>query len=659
MCGIAGVARAGSGGGVESETLLRMAAALRHRGPDGHGIFVGSRVGLAHTRLRIIDVASGAQPLANEDGRIVVTFNGEIFNYVELRRDLIALGHVFRTRSDTEVLVHGYEQWGVELLHRLNGQFAFAIYDARDQSLFLARDRFGIRPLYFALQHGDLWFASEAKALFASGQVDAAPDLAGLDEVFTFWAARAPRTVFRGVAQLEPGTFGVWRNGDLRLDRYYALDFAESAAEDCDAVDRLDALMRDSVALQLRADVPVGGYLSGGLDSSITCALAASASPHRLRTFSVTFDNATFDESGFQQLVATDVGGAHANQRIAHTEIGAVFPSVVFHAETPVVRTAPAPMYLLSRLTRDSGIKVVLSGEGADELFLGYDLFKETVVRRFCLRQPDSKIRPRLFDRLYPYLQQEGQRGGEMWRQFFLTAGPTDDPLFSHLPRFTLTSRIKDAYSDDMRAELRDTDVMEQLRCSLPRPFAGWSPLAQAAYLEMTTLLSGYLLSSQGERMGMAHSVEGRFPFLDHRLFEFAAALPSGSKLRGLREKDILRRFAANVLRPEVANRVKQPYRAPDAPAFFHTAEPDYVDAMLGEEYIRRVGLFDCRAIAGLVRRCRAGRATGFRENQALVAVLSTQLWHQQYVANAMEVAPLPLQTADVILREEQLVLSN
>lgn len=658
MCGIAGVALAASPG-IDGETLLRMAAALRHRGPDGHGIFIGSRVGLAHTRLRIIDISSGAQPLTNEDGRVVVTFNGEIFNYVELRRELTALGHVFRTRSDTEVLVHGYEHWGVGLLHRLNGQFAFAIYDARDQSLFVARDRFGIRPLYYALQNGDLWFASEAKALFASGHVVAAPDLAGLDEVFTFWAARAPRTVFRGINQLEPGTFGVWRNGALRLERYYGFDYAESATEDAGALDRLDGLMRDSVALQLRADVPVGGYLSGGLDSSITCALAASASSRQLRTFSVAFDNPAFDESGFQRVVATDIGSAHAIQRIAQGEIGEVFPSVISHTETPIVRTAPAPMYLLSRLTRDSNIKVVLSGEGADELFLGYDLFKETVVRHFCLRQPDSKIRPRLFDRLYPYLHGDGPRGGELWRQFFLTAGAASDPLFSHLPRFNLTSRIKDAYSADVRAALLGTDVVEELRSNLPRAFGGWSALARAAYLEMTTLLSGYLLSSQGERMSMAHSVEGRFPFLDHRLFEFAAALPSRSKLRGLHEKDILRRFAANVIRPDVASRVKQPYRAPDAAAFFDEREPDYVEAMLGEDHVDRAGLFDYKAVAGLVRRCRAGRVTGFRENQALVAILSTQLWYEQFMARTVEVTPLPLHTADVILREEQHALAN
>lgn len=651
MCGIAGIARR-EARGVDRTILLRMVAALRHRGPDGYGVFTGPRVGLAHARLSIIDVRGGAQPLTNEDGRIAITFNGEIFNYIELRKELEDAGHSFRTRSDTEVLVHGYEQWGPGLLARLNGQYAFAIYDARDQSVFLARDRFGIRPLFYSLLNGDLWFASEAKALFASGEVDAIPDLAGLDEVFTFWSARAPRTVFRGVHQLEPGTCAVWRAGSLRVSRYYQLQYPEAAEEPVDALERLDTLMRGGLALQMRADVPVGGYLSGGLDSSITCALAAGLSPFALRTFSVAFDDPRFDESAFQRLVAADLASEHSVQLITQHEIGEVFPEVIWHAETPVVRTAPAPMYLLSRLTASQGIKVVLTGEGADEVFLGYDLFKETIVRQFCLRQPNSTWRPRLFDRLYPYLLQNGQGGGEMWRRFFIESGPVDDPLFSHLPRFGLTSRIKDAYSGATRASLSGTDVVAELRDALPPEFPGWSALNKAAYLEMTTLLSGYLLSSQGERMGMAHSVEGRFPFLDHRLFEFAAGLPTRSKLRGLREKDVLRRWAAPILPQSVTDRGKQPYRAPDVPAFFHAAQPAYVEEMLGDAAVSHAGLFDVRAVSGLVRRCKAGRATGFRENQALVAILSTQLWHQRFFEQPILFAPLPLDGADIVLQE-------
>lgn len=650
MCGIAGVAQR-EPRGVSPDTLRRMVAALHHRGPDGHGFFTGRRVGLAHTRLGIIDLEGGAQPLTNEDGSIVVVYNGEVYNYVELRRELVMRGHRFRTQSDTEVLVHGWEEWGEAVLDRLNGQFALALYDRRRERLFLARDRFGICPLFYAFTAaGDLVFGSEVKALLATGEVEAVPDLEGLDEVFTFWAARAPRTPFRGIAQLEPGNFAVWEDGTLRVRRYYALDFPGADIEPADAIERLDHLMRTGVELRMRADVPVGGYLSGGLDSSITCALAAERTPYPLRTFAVTFDDPALDESAYQLRLAGELRSIHSVEHIRTGDIARVFPAVVRHTETPLVRTAPAPLYLLSKLTRERGIKVVLTGEGSDELFLGYDLFKETAVRRFCLRQPGSAWRPRLFDRLYPYLG-PGTRG-EPWRRFFLDAGGEDDPLFSHLPRFLLTSRIKEFYSAEMKAALAGFDAMEELRQSLPGKFGRWSPLHRAAYLEMTTLLSSYLISSQGERMAMAHGVEGRFPFLDHRLFEFAAALPASSKLRVLREKDILRRWADDVVPRELARRPKQPYRAPDVPAFFQGGEPEYVTELLSPEALERVGIFDPTIVAGLLRRCRAGRATGFRESQALVAILSTQLWHREFMEGDVGAAR-PASHRDVHLTED------
>src|SRR5436189_1886093 len=632
MCGLAGVARQRPRG-VSAELLERMAAAIRHRGPDGFGLHADDRSGLAHVRLSVIDVAGGAQPMANEDGDVRVIYNGEIYNYLELRHELQLRGHVFRTRSDTEVLVHGYEQWGEGLLERLNGQFAFALHDRRTASLFLARDRFGILPLYYAERGGDLYFASEIKALLASGEVERALDPAGLDEVFTFWAARPPRTPFRGIRALEPGCWARWREGTLSIRRYYALDYSGAAAEPAEALKALDELLHSGGRLRMGADVPVGGYLSGGLDSSIVCALAAQASPYDLRTFSVTFDDPQLDESVFQQAVAGQLRSRHVVQRIGAGDIARVFPEVVRHAETPLLRTAPAPLYLLSRLTREHGIKVVLTGEGSDEVFLGYDLFKETAVRLFCLRQPGSRVRPRLLDRLYPYLNARGRRGA-FWHRFFLEAGPPDDPLFSHLPRFRLTAHVKQFYSADVRAALAGTDSLEELRAGLPAEFPGWSALNRAAYLEMVTLLSPYLLSSQGDRMSLAHGVEGRFPFLDHRLFEFAARLPTRSKLRGLREKDILRRWARDVVPPAVVERPKQPYRAPDIPAFFTPEMVWYARELLDEPALARTGLFDARSVAGLVRRCRevGGDTVGFRENQAFVAILSTQLWYHQFM---------------------------
>lgn len=653
MCGIAGIARRFPTG-IASETLGRMAAAIRHRGPDGYGFYLGQRVGLAHVRLSIVDVEGGSQPIANEDGQIVVTYNGEIYNHPELRAELKARGHIFRTRCDTEILVHGYEEWGVDMLHRLNGQFAFAIYDRNRETVFVARDRFGVRPLFYAQRGGDFYFGSEIKAILATGEVDAALDPRGLDEVLTFWGARPPRTPFSGIASLEAGSYGIWKDGALWLRPYYELDFPEASEEPADAIEELDELMLRSVGMRLRADVPVGAYVSGGLDSSITASLAASGSPHTVRSFSITFDDPQFDESQYQLEVAKNLGTLHAAAAIGKQTIADSFPEVLWHAETPLLRTAPVPMYHLAKLARESGIKVVLTGEGADELFLGYDLFKEVSVRRFCLRRPESTGRQKLFDRLYPYLGQQGR--GEFWQRFFLDAAKPDDPLFSHLPRFLTGSRVKDFYTSEFKTSLAGIDVIGELRGSLPARFFGWSSLNQAAYLEMTTLLSTYLLSSQGDRMSMAHGVEGRFPFLDHKLFEFAAALPTGSRLRGLREKEVLRRWADRILPPRLSRRGKQPYRAPDVSSFFGAHTPEWVLDQLGPEALNAVGVFSPAAVGGLVRRCKAGLATGFRENQALMGILSTQLWHHQFVERSVSVAPLPLRNASVVLTEDPVV---
>ena len=642
MCGIAGIARR-EAAGVAPTTLARMGAAIRHRGPDAATVWNDAHVGLAHVRLSIIDLATGDQPMFNEDGSKVIVFNGEIYNYLELREELVARGHRFTTHSDTEVLVHGWEEWGPRMFERLNGMWAFALWDRRERTLVLSRDRFGKRPLFYAEPAaGTLVFGSEVKAIFASGEVPAAPSLEGLDEVFTLWAARAPRTVFEGVWQVMPGGYALWKDGRLTHHTYWAPSYDEAATEAPDTLERLDATLKESVRLRMRADVPVGGYLSGGLDSSITCALARRLTPHALRTFSITFADPQFDESATQLVVAKEVGSEHHVAHIARGEIAEVFPEVVRHAETPLVRTAPAPMYLLSKLARDHDIKVVLSGEGSDEVFLGYDLFKETKVRLFCLRQPQSQARPRLFDRLYPYLGDGRSRGGEMWRKFFLSAGGPEDPLFSHLPRFLLTSRIREFYSPEARLALGGSDTLERLRQSLPAEFAGWSPLNRAAYLEITTLLSGYLLSSQGDRMAMAHGVELRSPFLDVQLAEFAAGLPTGSKLAGLREKDVLKRWAKSVIPADVVQRGKQPYRAPDIPAFFAEGAPEWVEELLTPDALRRSGLFEPAAVDGLVRRCRSGRATGFAENQALVAILSTQLWHQSFFGAGSYAAAAP-----------------
>jgi asparagine synthase (glutamine-hydrolysing) len=634
VCGIAGILHADPARRVDESTLRRMAGAIRHRGPDGYGIASGGGAGLVSTRLAIFDIPSGWQPMQGAHRDTVMVYNGEVFNHYELRAELEAQGERFRTTSDTEILLRLLDRDGPEALHRCNGQWGIAHLDRPSRTLTLMRDRFGVRPLHYAsLPDGGIVFSSEVKGILASGLVDATPDLEGIDEVFTFWAARPPRCAFKGIRLLPPGHLLVWRDGEIVEQRpwwepRYAVGAPAPPAEE------LGELLRDSVRLRLRADVPVGCYLSGGLDSSLTTALAVEQTDHQLRTFSLAFRDPLFDESSFQRQVAEELGTRHHVIEIGPEEITDAFQDVMRHLETPVIRSAGVPLYLLARSTREQGITVVATGEGADELYWGYDLFKEAKVRAFCARDPDAAWRASLFDRMYPYFAATGGRRGESWRRFFLDAGPASDPLFSHQTRIAATSGVKSLYSGDTRAALAGVDPLERLRDELPEEFGRMSVLERAAYLELTTLLGNHLLAAQADRVGMAHGIEGRFPFLDHRVFENSVSTRPQDKLAGLHEKIAVRRVAAEVVPPMVAQRPKQPYRAPEAAAFF-AHEPEWVTERLSAEAVRAVGIYDERAVAGLVRRCRAGRATGFRENMALMGVLSTQVWHDTFVGGA------------------------
>ena len=638
MCGIAGIVRADAAEPVAEPALRRMAAALRHRGPDGWGMARAAGAGLVSTRLAIFDVPGGWQPMRGPRGTLLV-YNGEVYNHPELRAEL---GGAFATTSDTEVVHRLLERDGLDALARLNGQFAFAWWEPHARRLTLVRDRFGVRPLHWAgLPGGGIAFASEAKALFASGEASAAPDLAGIDEVFTTWGARAPRTAFAGVAQLPPGGLLVWEDGAIAAQRtWWAPGY--DPADGAPTPDDLSALLADAVRLRLRADVPVGTYLSGGLDSSLIAALAQRASDHELRTFSVAFHDARYDERAFQQQVAQALGTRHHVVEVGPREIADGFRAVVAHAETPLIRTAPIPLYLRAQATRAHGHTVVATGEGADELFWGYDLFKETALRELHARDPARA--ETLLDALYPYLDVPAERRGPAWKRFFFEAGASDDPLFSHQPRIAATGIVRAFYRPEVQRVLdgmNGEDPLARLRAELPPAFARWSALERAAYLELTTLLAPNLLSSQGDRVAMAHGVEGRFPFLDHRVFMHSVALPPERKLGPrLREKAELRALAQRLLPRAVVERPKQPYRAPAVVPFFGDHAPGWVAERLEARALEQVGIFDPQRVEGLLRRCRAGKATGFREGMALVGILSTQVWHERFCARAGAAGP-------------------
>lgn len=641
MCGIAGIHRLTHGRPPQPQELQRMIAALHHRGPDGTGIEAHASVGLAHARLSIIDLEGGAQPIANEDGAVRVVFNGEIFNYLELRDELVQRGHVFRTHSDTEVLVHLYEEHGDELVQHLNGQFAFALWDERRQRLLLARDRVGIRPLFYTEAAGRLLFASEVKALFTLPEVQRRIDPRKLAEVFSYWAPLEGGTVFQGVQALPPGHRMVVEGGRLHVERYWDWSFPESIGasrkeEDC--AEELRALLLDAVRLQLRADVPVGAYLSGGLDSSIVAALIRRESDTPLRTFSITFEDAEFDEAEHQQEMVRHLGTDHTALRVSKQDIAREFGRTVWHAESAIVRTAPTPLMLLAEQVRQAGFKVVLTGEGADEVFGGYDLFKEAKIRRFMARQPQSAWRGRILEKLYPYLAHSPASTRAFTQRFFSEGlEHLNQPWFAHATRIASTRRVLQFLRPEVAEQIAAADAHQALAATLPADIARWIPMGRDQYVEAHTLLSGYLLSSQGDRVAMAHSVEGRVPFLDHRVIEFANRLPPQFKLRGLTEKYLLKQAVRRDLPQSIRTRTKQPYRSPDSASFFTDGRPnDEVTDLLSPHSIDAAGLFDADAVQRLVRKCAAGRAIGFPDNMAFVGVLSTMHLHRQFVQPAV-----------------------
>jgi asparagine synthase (glutamine-hydrolysing) len=626
------------------DILRSMVGAIRHRGPDEYGVYRDERAGLVHARLSIIDLQSGQQPMASEDESLWIVYNGEIFNYLELREELEKQGHRFRTRSDTEVIIHAYEAWGARCFARFNGQWALAIWDSASHRLVLSRDRVGVRPLFVREHQGKVWFASEVKAMFADPSVPREIDPRGLDQTFTYWSSVAPVSMFKGIEELRPGSVRIYGGDGSRHDElFWQPDFNPSSMplKLPEATEVLrEKLTRATELRMLRSDVPVGSYLSGGLDSSLIAWMGRKAKQGEFRTFSLRFEDAEYDETEFQREMAATIDSSHQELVVKRSDIARVFPEVVRHAERPLLRTAAAPMFLLSGLVRNAGIKAVLTGEGADEMLAGYDLFREAMIRRFWSRQPGSRSRPTLFDRLYPYLARGPQQAKgmalEFWRQGL---DRTDQPGFSHEPRWRTTSLLKKFFSEDVRSALR-ADPSPDVLDALPPEYHRWEPLAQAQYLEIVTLLSGYLISSQGDRMLMGHSVEGRFPFLDADVMDFCNSLPPRYKLAGLNEKHILKRVAMGVIPDRIAKRQKQAYRAPDAISFVASDAPGYVAEMLSEGALGKSGIFDVRAVRGLYSKCldrgQKGRDENVfsnADNMGFVGVLSTQLLFSQFVS--------------------------
>ncbi|HSH74647.1 MAG TPA: asparagine synthase-related protein, partial [Longimicrobiales bacterium] len=455
----------------------------------------------------------------------------------------------------------------------------------------------------------------------------------------------APRTVFESVRELPPGHRLVLDERGVTVDSYwtwtYPLDGSYAEGPERELAEELRALLSDATRIRLRADVPVGAYLSGGLDSSALVTLMHEHEEAQIRTFSIGFESEEFDESEHQRLLIEHLGVCHARAQCDNAAIGEALFDTIRHTEMPILRTAPVPMRLLSGEVRRQQYKVVLTGEGADEVLGGYDIFKEAKIRRFWSHQPRSEWRPTLLRRLYPWLS-TGAKSLPYLRSFYGVG--LDDPeqaLFSHLPRFLNTSQCKQFFSSGLRDHLNG-HAEEDFEALIPAAARTWHAFNRGQQLEARTLMSGYLLSAQGDRMLMSNSVEGRFPFLDHRVMEFAARLDPRLKMKVLDEKYLLKQaMRADLPRP-ILERHKQPYRAPDSPAIFAGRNLPWVDELLSESVIRDYGYFDEARVAMLTAKARSGRATAFRDNMALIGILTTQLWHHHFVERFRDWRPGP-----------------
>lgn len=628
MCGIAGFA-AQALVDAAGEVLTSMLAHLHHRGPDEAGYYLDDGVAMGTVRLAIVDLAAGAQPMSDPQQRFWICFNGELYNHVELRDELRRLGRPFRTHSDTEVVLQAWIQWGPDCLRRFNGAFAFAVRDSAAGELFLARDRYGKRPLFYSDRPGEFLFSSELKAFRAIPGFSFEFDARELVSTYAVWTPLPESTPFRGIRQLPMGSYMVLR-GDRREIRTYeplAVDAVPFDGTEADAVEHVRESLRRSVELRLRSDVEVGVYLSGGLDSSIVSRLATQLSPHEVRTFSVSFEDKEFDESSHQELVAEHLGTRHSALKIASRDIAEAFPDAVHHAESPAFRTAFVPMFLLSRHVRDAGIKTILSGEGADEAFLGYSLFRETMLRESWGELSDEQRLERIGG-LNPELAHFGSAHRKhlvgLFDQFSTERLPG---LFSHELRFQngrFATRLLADRGDPFEpllALVRDTPGYAEL-----------SATQKAQWLEYKTLLAGYLLSTQGERMGLAHSVENRCPFLDPDVVRAARAV----NLRfddGFDEKLVLKKAFRAELPQRSVTRPKQPYRAPGSAAF-KEHRPDYLELLLSEGELGRIEQLDPVFARKLVNKVMATPSPEIstKEDQAFVFLLSTAVLHHQFV---------------------------
>ena len=656
MCGIAGVVDMAGRRSAPARVINRMAKAIYHRGPDDDGFLEHTGIDLANRRLSIVGLADGKQPIRNEDGSISVVFNGEFFDYPEKRKLLEAKGHVFRTSTDTELIPHLWEEYQEEMFAHLKGQFAFCLWDSRQNCLILARDRIGICPLFYSVQRpseGPLagsnvfLFASEVKSLIASGMVDPRPDLLGINQIFSFFAIPGPTTCFEGVKLLLPGHYlrvqlGSGSPESAIKDRiYWEIDYPDWGQEEdpseAEVVDNYERLLLEAVDRRLRADVPVVSYLSGGVDSSTVVALASKVLGRPIPTFTISVQAKGLNEESEAAQTARHVGSKSIILNYGDADVRDRYPDLIWAAEMPVIDTSAAALMELARLVRENGYKVALTGEGADETLAGYSWFK-----------------------VHKLLSTFGESFGMKLRNLGCLA--TGSPRFSK----DAIRRSHDAvgghngwldlYGLMSMSKLRfyRSDVRDSLPVDPPYTAIGlnherlkkWHPFNRSLYLGQRIMLPGHLLSAKGDRMAMSQSVETRYPFLDEELWAYVARLHPRWKLHGMREKYLLRLVASRWLPKECAWRRKAMFRAPlDSFHLTGGQVPRWIEQVLSRESLLKTGIFDVDAVQHhrerLPKMWRGLKRTSVE--MGLVAVTATQLWHHLFISG--DLADLPSRT--------------
>jgi asparagine synthase (glutamine-hydrolysing) len=635
MCGIAGICCQDPRQAPDAVLLRRMGRTLRHRGPDQAGSHLGAGCGLAMERLSVLDVAGGQQPIWNEDGSVAVVLNGEIYNFRELRGQLAGRGHIFRTRADTEVIVHLYEEHGVDCVQYLHGMFALAIWDTRRRHLLLARDRLGVKPLYYAQSKDRLLFASEIKAILQDPQVPRRPNFTALDQMLRLGHCCPPQTCFVGIHELPPASRLLYRKGAARLENYWEPHFACSADYDeRTAAGELGEQLRGAVRRRTLSDVPLGAFLSGGIDSGVVVALLSQILGQPLQTFSIGFDAPGFSELPYARAVARRYRTDH-HEFIVKPQVEAIIADLIWHHDAPFYDTSAIPTYHLCRLAREH-VTVALSGDGGDELLAGYDIYRAHQAARAYRRVPDwchrGLVTP--LARLLP--ESAGYRNrGRIVREFL--RGAKDDAVRRH------TRWIAKIKRETRRRLYQHPELAEQLGRADEREVQEWyerqvhaTELGRLLYVDTKGALANDMLVKV-DRMSMAHGLEVRSPLLDHTLWEWCARLPDRARLKGRASKHLLREVAAPMLPAEILRRPKRGFSIPLDRWLREDLAP-FVRAVLFDPRTETRGLFRAGIVRELVRDHMSGRIARGRE---IWLLLTIELWHRMYLdAGAGQVSP-------------------